>query len=394
MLEVLFYILIAIIVYAYLLYGPLLYVIGLFKKSDEKVCSLPNEELPDVTLLIAAYNEKDFLHEKIKNSQKLNYPKDKLKQVWVTDGSDDGTPDIIKSNYSFISVLHENARNGKIGAINRAVPLVNTDIVVFCDANTYLSVNSIRDIVSLFVQNKKIGCVAGEKKIFQKQSDKASGAGEGIYWKYESFIKKMESRSGNTMGAAGELFAIRKELFEPVAKDAILDDFMISLKIAEKGYLVKYLPSAFAEETSSVSISEELKRKIRISSGGVQSALWLKHLLNPICNLELSFKFFSHKILRWLVVPYCFVIVFLLNPFLIKEWSESDMFFDLFMCQILFYLFSLFGYILQKVKIKLKLLFVPYYITVMNYAAIAGLFRYLKGNQSVNWSRAQRQIVN
>jgi cellulose synthase/poly-beta-1,6-N-acetylglucosamine synthase-like glycosyltransferase len=394
MLEVLFYLSIAIIVYAYVLYGPLLYVIGFLYNSNEELTLLSDEELPDVTLLVAAYNEKDFLHEKIKNSQALNYPKNKLKQIWVTDGSDDGTPDIIKSSYPFVKVLHEDVRNGKIGAINRAVPLVNTELVVFCDANTYLSADSIRDIVSLFVQNEKVGCVAGEKKIFLKRSDKASGAGEGIYWKYESFVKKMESRSGNTMGAAGELFAIRTKLFEPVAKTAILDDFMISLKIAEKGYYVKYLPSAFAEETSSISIHEELKRKIRISTGGVQSAIWLRYLLNPFNNIEISFKFFSHKILRWLIVPYCFILTFILNPFLIEEWNQTDFYFDLFLCQVLFYLISLLGFAIQQKHIKLKFLFVPYYITIMNYAAIAGLFRYFKGTQSVNWSRAQRQIVN
>ena len=394
-LELVFFVIVGIIAYSYILYGLVLYAVSRLVKSRKGgYPSVEEDKLPNITLFVAAYNEKDFCELKIRNSLSLDYPANKLTHLWVTDGSDDGTPDIIKQKFPQITLLHEDKRSGKIGAVNRGMLFVKTPIVIFCDANTYLNPESLREIVKYFVNDPKVGCVAGEKKIFTQEKDQASGAGEGIYWKYESFIKRTESKLGSTLGAAGELFAIRTELFEPVEKDTILDDFTISLRIAKRGYKIKYAPEAYAQESSSADVKEELKRKIRIASGGLQSTIRLAGLLNPFKHPEISFKFLSHKILRWFAVPLCFIAAFAINAVLITQETALNIYTGLFVCQSLFYALAILGFILEKKKIRLKILFVPYYILMMNYAAIAGTIRYMKGNQSVNWVRARRQVID
>ncbi|HSH19698.1 MAG TPA: glycosyltransferase, partial [Draconibacterium sp.] len=229
-LEILFWLFLFIIFYSYLGYGILLYIIikirrilGLSKKFDGT-----QDYEPEVTLFVAAYNEKDYVDEKVKNSFSLNYPKEKVKQVWVTDGSDDGTPDMLKK-YEGVEVYHLNERGGKIGAMNRGMQFVKTPIVIFSDGNTNLGTDSIQEIVNLF-KNPKVGCVSGEKRIYMKDADAAAGAGEGLYWKYESTLKKWDAELYSVVGAAGELFAIRTELWQEVEKDTLLDDFIISLR--------------------------------------------------------------------------------------------------------------------------------------------------------------------
>ncbi|MCX6267009.1 MAG: glycosyltransferase family 2 protein, partial [Bacteroidetes bacterium] len=300
--KIIFWILLFIVFYAYIGYGILLFILVKLKRmfGGNKEVSTAGYE-PDVTLFIAAYNEKDFVAEKVKNSLELDYPKAKLHMVWVTDGSDDGTPDVLRQ-YQGVEVYHLAQRSGKIGAMNRGMQFVKTPIVVFCDANTMLGKESIRRIVKLF-SNPKVGCVSGEKRIYNKDKDSAAGAGEGLYWKYESTLKKWDAELYSVVGAAGELFAIRTELYQEVERDTLLDDFIISLRVAQKGYTIQYDPEAYAIETASANVKEELKRKIRISAGGIQSVIRLHSLLNIFRYGTLSFQYISHRVLRWTLAP-------------------------------------------------------------------------------------------
>ena len=261
--AIIFWILAGIVVYTYVGYGILLYALVKIRRIlhlNKKVVANQSYE-PAVTLFIAAYNEKDYVAAKMKNSMELDYPKDKLTILWVTDGSDDGTNQVL-TDYKEATVLHDPARNGKIGAMNRGMKLVETPIVIFSDANTMLGRESVRRIVRLF-SDEKVGCVSGEKRIQDKNSDTASGAGEGLYWKYESALKKWDAELYSVVGAAGELFAIRTELYQEVEKDTLLDDFVISLRVAQKGFTIQYDPEAYAIESASANVKEELKRKIR-----------------------------------------------------------------------------------------------------------------------------------
>jgi len=391
-LKILFWTLLFIVVYTYVGYGILLYLIIKIRrilKIGKKIEFDSNYE-PEVTLFIAAYNEKDYVEAKMKNSFELEYPKEKLKIVWVTDGSDDGTPDLL-NNYPNTTVHHLDERNGKIGAMNRGMTFVKTPIVIFSDANTMLGKESIRRIVNLFA-NEKVGCVSGEKRIINKESDVASGAGEGLYWKYESALKKWDAELYSVVGAAGELFAIRTALYRHVEQDTLLDDFVISLRVAQEGYTIQYDPDAYAIESASANVKEELKRKIRISAGGIQSIVRLRSLLNFFKYGTLSFQYISHRVLRWTLTPLCLIL--LIPVSLVLAYNEGILSFGLysilFWLQVIFYISALTGWFLENRQTRIKILFVPYYFFIMNLSVVLGFFRYIKKTQSVNWERAKR----
>jgi cellulose synthase/poly-beta-1,6-N-acetylglucosamine synthase-like glycosyltransferase len=391
-LKIIFWILLFIIVYTYVGYGILLYLIIKIRRvfNIGKKPILNSDYEPEVTLFIAAYNEKDYVDAKMKNSLELDYPKEKLNIIWITDGSDDGTPDLVRK-YPNTTVHHLDARNGKIGAMNRGMAFVKTPIVIFSDANTGLGKESIRRIVNLFA-TPKVGCVSGEKRIINKETDVASGAGEGLYWKYESTLKKWDAELYSVVGAAGELFAIRTELYRHVEPDTLLDDFIISLRVAQDGYTIQYDPDAYAIESASANVKEELKRKIRISAGGIQAIVRLSSLLNIFKYGTLSFQYISHRVLRWTLTPLCLLI---LIPLLsIIAYNEGIFSFGLysisFWLQSLFYVAALTGWFLENRETRIKILFVPYYFFIMNLSVVLGFFRYMKKSQSVNWERSKR----
>ncbi len=391
--KIIFWVLLFIVFYAYLGYGIFLFILVRIKRliAPDKKNYDPDYE-PEVTLFVAAYNEKDYVDSKVENSFGLEYPQEKVRQVWVTDGSDDGTPEILKK-YSDrgVEVYHEGKRGGKIGAMNRGMQFVKSPITIFSDGNTMLGKESIRRIVKLFA-NPKVGCVSGEKRIYSKEKDSAVGS-EGIYWKYESKLKKWDAELYSVVGAAGELFAIRTELFEPVEKDTLLDDFIISLRIAMRGRTIQYDPEAYAIESASANVKEELKRKVRIAAGGIQSIIRLKPLLNIFKYGLLSFQYISHRVLRWTLAPWSLPIIFLLNLWI--AWQAgftniTNLYVILFYAEVVFYFLALTGWYLENKRISNKIFFVPYYFFVMNYAVFAGIRRFFKGQQTVNWERAKR----
>ena len=394
LLKLLFWILLFTVFYTYIGYGILLYLIIKIRR----VLGIGKKEIidatfePEVTLFIAAYNEKDYVVAKMKNSLELEYPKEKLKIVWVTDGSNDGT-DKLLSKYSNTTVYHLDARNGKIGAMNRGMQFVKTPIVIFSDANTLLGKESVRRIVNQF-GDETVGCVSGEKRIINKESDVASGAGEGLYWKYESTLKKWDAELYSVVGAAGELFAIRTKLYQHVEKDTLLDDFVISLRVAQAGYTIQYDPEAYAIETASANVKEELKRKIRISAGGIQSIVRLRSLLNIFKFGTLSFQYISHRVLRWTITPLCLIL--LIPTLSILAYNDGILNFTLytsmFWLQLLFYIAALTGWFLENRSTRIKALFIPYYFFIMNLSVVLGFLRYLNKSQSVNWERAKRAI--
>ncbi len=361
-------------------------------KGHFKAPELPDDEnLPEVTFVVAAYNEKDWMHDKIENCLNFDYPKDKLKYLWVTDGSNDGTPDVIRA-YNFPEginnvVYHEDARRGKIAAVERIMAFVDTPLVIFTDANTHVNAMAIRNIVRHY-QDPKVGAVAGEKRIRMESADAANAAGEGIYWKYESALKRWDSELNSVVGAAGELFSLRTELFEAVPQDTLIEDFIMTLRIAQKGYKVVYEPEAFAVESSSASVKEELKRKIRIAAGGIQAIIRLSPLLNIFKYGMLSFQYVSHRVLRWTLAPLALPLLLISN--ILLAYYGSAFFQMVLVAQLSFYLAALVGYILEQRAIKFKAFFVPYYFCIMNYAVYRGFFRIVNGSQSVIWEKAKR----
>lgn len=387
--KILFWVSLFIVFYTYLGYGIVLF--GLLKlrtliKGKRKIYTNLNN-LPSVTLIVAAYNEESLIKEKIRNTLSLKYPKDKINYIFITDGSTDNTPGAVKL-FPEIRLMHSDERKGKIVAVHRAMKEVITEVAIFTDANTYLNENAIINIARHYA-DEKVGAVAGEKRVEVSDVSDAT-AGEGFYWKYESLLKKWDSELYSVVGAAGELFSIRTRLYQPVPSDTILDDFMISLLIAIKGYRIIYEPEAFASESSSANTFEELKRKIRISAGGIQSILRLKPLLNPFRFPVLSFQYISHRVLRWTITPFCMILTFLLSMYLAFT-SNAFVYKFLLAGQALFYLAALLGWLFERREIKIKALFVPFYFCLMNYAVLSGIKRFYFGKQSAAWEKAKRK---
>lgn len=390
-LKILFCITFCVVFYSYIGYALFLWIyLKLFSRKHKNVDKLPGTFEPHVTLVVAAFNEAGILDEKIRNCFELDYPEEKLSVIFIADGSSDGSDKVI-GRYDRIQLLYQPQREGKVAAINRAMHFVKTDFVVFCDANTSLNKEAIRMIVRHY-SDGTIGAVAGEKKVADKGGAGAASAGEGLYWRYESSLKKLDAAFYTVVGAAGELFSIRTALYEPVQTNVLLDDFIISLKICRRGYRVMYEPAAFASEAPSFSIKEEQKRKIRISAGGFQSVVMLKDLLNIFKYGKLSFQYISHRVLRWIVCPVMLPLIFISNAWLLF-YNAGILYRAIFIMQVLFYAAALAGGIFANRNIKIKALYVPYYFVFMNIALYIGFSRYLKNQQSVLWDKAVRKTT-
>jgi poly-beta-1,6-N-acetyl-D-glucosamine synthase len=388
--KVVFWFSIFVVFFTYVGYGMLLYVLIRIRRGIHGRRPVPRVEdshLPTLSLVVAAYNEEQIIEDKIRNTLSLSYPQEKLKLIFVTNGSSDRTPELVRG-YNSIQLIHSPERKGKIAAVHQAMKSVDTKIVVFTDANTFLNTNALK-LIARHYQDEKVGAVSGEKRVsIEEQSD--ATAGEGFYWKYESTLKKWDSELYSVVGAAGELFSVRRSLYEPVPADTILDDFMISMQIAQKGYRIVYEPDAYAVELSSENVGEELKRKVRIAAGGIQSIVRLTALLNPFAYPVLSFQYIGHRVLRWTITPFLLFVALITNVLLVAD--HAGWLYDLLLLgQLTFYGMALGGWLLERRKIKVKVLFIPYYFCIMNYAVLAGIKRYLSGKQSAAWDKSKRK---
>lgn len=353
-----------------------------FRRRHRKHRSI---RLQKFAVIFAAYKEDQVIQESVERILLQDYPADKLRLVWITDGSNDNTNERLKE-YPEVTVLYQPRRQGKTAALNRALPYVNTPYVIFTDANTMLNKGAIKEIIRQF-SDPRVGCVAGEKRV-EIQAEQGATAGEGIYWKYESALKRLDYRLYSAVGAAGELFAIRTSLFEQMPPDTLLDDFILSLRIAMRGYKIAYSKEAYALESASLNMREEEKRKVRISAGGLQSVWRLRGLLNIFRYGILSFQYISHRVLRWTLTP---VVLFALLPLnLLLACTGHTLYTVILALQLAFYLLGYLGYKMEKRNIRNKLLFIPYYFLFMNINVIRGYSYLAKHKGTGAWEKAKR----
>jgi biofilm PGA synthesis N-glycosyltransferase PgaC len=353
----------------------------------------PGLALPTVSFIVAAYNEKDCIREKVLNSLDQDYPPDKLEFIFIADGSTDETSEIT-AGYPRIRTLYQPERAGKSAAINRAVAAAKHEILIFSDANTILNKDAVQNIARHYY-DPTVGGVAGEKKVLaipdeagEKKGDEV-GDSEGLYWKYESFLKRQDSAFYSVVGAAGELFSVRASLYEPLPHSIILDDFVLSLSIAQKGYRILYEPDAYAMELPSFSIGDEQKRKIRIAAGGFQAIGLLTPLLAFWRYPKLSYLYISHRVLRWAVSPFCLILAFVSNIFLFTG-DPGPLYGLLLLAQIGFYGMAALAAFFPAIKNKNRLVKLSYYFVFMNTSVILGFFRFLRGKQAATWEKARR----
>lgn len=389
--KLVFWGLLALVFYTYLGYGIILYMVlkvkrMLYGKRPEP--QLPDDEAcPCVTLMICAYNEEEVISEKMENIRLLDYPKNKLTVMWVTDGSTDRSNDMLKE-YPEVQLVFSPERKGKAAAMQHGLKNNNNEYVIFTDANTMLNQNSIREIMREFIR-PDVGCVSGEKRVAARTEGQAAAEGEGIYWKYESKLKQWDSELYSTMGAAGELFAVRMKYYKPAPSNALLDDFMISMLILKDGHKIAYTSKAYAMEYGSANILEESKRKKRIAAGGLQSIWWLRSMLNPLRYPVVAFQFISHRVLRWSITPFAMLALIPMNALIVTQ-GGGPVYVLIGCLQVLFYLMAGAGYILNRIGKKNKLLYIPFYFLFMNFNVFEGLMYLRSHKSSGTWEKAQR----
>ena len=390
-LKILFWAMLLIVFYTYIGYGILLYIIirlkRFFRGKPREAVLPPDEELPDMTLLICAYNEEDVVAEKMKNTLAIDYPKDKFRIMWVTDGSNDHTNELLKA-YPEVDIVFSPERRGKSAALKHGLRELKTRYVAFTDANTMLNPCAMKEIARQFM-DPTVGCVSGEKRVMAKKDGDMAAEGEGLYWRYESTLKRWDSELYSTMGAAGELYAIDPTLVREVPDEALLDDFMMSMYVVEAGKRIAYAPDAYAQEYGSANIFEESKRKRRIAAGGLQSIWWLRRMLNPMRQPLVTFQYVSHRVLRWSVTPVAMIILLIVNGLL--SIMGAGLFYDIILIlQILFYTMALIGWLSSLYGHKNKILYTIYYFVFMNINVFRGMAYLRTHGKSGAWEKAKR----
>ena len=390
-LKILFWATLLIVFYTYIGYGILLYIIIRLKrllKGEPLQAAMPaDEDLPTMTLMICAYNEEEVVAEKMENTLALDYPKDKLRIMWVTDGSNDRTNELLKA-YPEVDIVFSPERKGKTAALKHGLRELKTRYVAFTDANTMINSDALREIARLF-SDPTIGCVSGEKRVAARKAGEMAAEGEGLYWKYESTLKRWDYELYSAMGAAGELYAIDPKLCRDVPDEALLDDFMMSMYVVQAGKRIAYTPDAFAREYGSANIFEESKRKRRIAAGGLQSIWWLRSMLNPFHQPLVTFQYVSHRVLRWSITPIAMVLLLLVNIALVAM-GAGTFYTVVLILQVLFYLMALAGWLLNRYGYKNKLLYTAYYFVFMNFNVFRGMSYLRTHGKSGAWEKAKR----
>ena len=389
--KIVFWIALFIVFYTYIGYGILLYIIirlkRLFVGSPHEAVLPADEELPTMTLMICAYNEEDIVKEKMANTLALDYPKDKFRIMWVTDGSNDHTNELLAA-YPEVDIVFSPERRGKTAALKHGLRELKTRYVAFTDANTMINTGALREIARLF-SDPTVGCVSGEKRVAARKAGEMASEGEGLYWRYESTLKRWDSELYSAMGAAGELYAIDPQLCREVPDEALLDDFMLSMYVVQAGKRIAYTSDAYAREYGSANIYEESKRKRRIAAGGLQSIWWLRSMLNPLRQPLVTFQYVSHRVLRWSITPVAMVLLLIVNIALVAM-GAGTFYTVMLILQTLFYLMALAGWLTNRFGYKNKLLYTAYYFVFMNFNVFRGMAYLRSHGKSGAWEKAKR----
>jgi len=369
-------------VYAYVGYALCVAALARFRPRPAR----PADGEPLVSLVIPAHNEAAWMATKLDNTLLLDYPPDKLDILVVSDGSDDGTERLAEA-YATLGVrtIVQPVRAGKEAAMHVAAKHARGGILVFTDANAMLNREALRRIVRWFA-DPEVGCVAGEKRVGALAGE-SPAAGEGAYWRYESWLKRLDSVAGSAMGATGELLAIRRELVVPKETDNIIEDFVLSMRAVIAGYRIVYEPDAVATEEAPAATTDVFERRARIAAGAFQAMWRLRPMLDPRRGV-VWWQYVSHRVLRWAVVPFCLPVLLVLNAILLPA---GPLYQAAFVIQAAFYGAALTGWALRRRAAgRLRVVLLPFFFSAANLAAIVGCARLATHRQTVLWKKARR----
>ena len=379
MLIAVFWVALFLVVYTYLIYPVLLWLLGAGRKMPEYA---PLSEWPTASLIIAAHNEEAVLRAKLENALATDYPAERLDIIVVSDASTDGT-DRIAAEFAERGVrLHrQEARGGKTEAQNAGVRLARGQFLAFSDANSMYAPSALKRLLAPFA-DERIGCVCGELQ-YANPDEQGAGKGEGLYWRYEQFLKRRESLLSSTLGANGAIYALRRELFVELRGD-IISDFVAPLHAWRRGFRIAYEPTAVATEYSSVRFGDEFHRRRRIVSRSLYG-LWTEvGVLNPFAHFFFAFQMFSHKLLRWLVPVWLLVVLAVNVPLAASEYYGL-----LLALQVAFYGLAALGLLLPERLGRYWLFYVPAYFTATNLGTLLGLLSFLTGRRHRVWQPAR-----
>ncbi len=386
-LEVVFWVCFLLVAHTYLLYPVFLFgassVVQVWRdwhylrsRQDRRQLSSDPVELPSVSLIIPAHNEEQHLPDKLANLRALDYPKDCLDIVFVSDGSTDATNVILgTAEGGNVQVLYLPARGGKSSALNQAVARARHDILVFSDAATLFAPEAVRRLVRHFA-DARVGVVCGA---LQFEASAESRQTEGLYWRYESMLRLMEARLGVTLTASGAIYAMRRECFVPLAADTIVEDLVLPINARKLGFQVLYDPEATATDFAASTVGGEFARRVRVATGSFRA---LGHLVGTPLDPVTSFAFFSHKLLRW-ILPFLLIGMLLSSAALLG----SPLYRSLFAAQLLFYAWGAVGFLFRRRIRGIRYALMAYYLLAIHLAYLVGFIRFLSGRGSVEWRR-------
>jgi cellulose synthase/poly-beta-1,6-N-acetylglucosamine synthase-like glycosyltransferase len=374
---------IALILWVYVGYPLFLLLITRWSMSAPVRCE-PIEPL--VTLIISAYNEGRIIRRKIANSLALDYPRERLEVLVVSDCSDDDTDAIVKEyENKGVKLIRMRKRGGKTGGLNFAVPPAAGDIIIFSDANALYHRQAVRHLVRNFA-DPAVGCVTGESRYEIDENAADSTASENLYWRYELALKKMETKIGSLVGGDGAIYAIRKKLFRPLRPED-LSDFVNPLQIVAQGYRNVYEPEAISFEGGAETFEKEFRRKVRIVNRAWRGLWRVRQVLNPFRFGFYTVQVISHKLLRWLI-PLFMAGAFLANLFLLNYGQIHRLFFVL---QMTFYVLAIIGWLQSHRPSISKFFYVPYYFCLVNYASLLGILSNYRGQKFTVWNTARER---
>lgn len=366
-----------LIIHSYVFYYFVLFLIPKRKSMTEN----KSDFRPSISILISAFNEEKVIRQRVENLLALDYPKEKMEILIGSDCSSDQTNSIVEE-YSGkgVELLAFTERRGKASVLNDLVSRAKNEILIFSDANTFYDKDVVKNFVRHF-SDKSIGGVCGYLQL-RASNENSGGKGESFYWEYENRIKELEGNIHTTFGATGAIYSIRKSLFKPLpTQKAIMDDFLIPMRVVELGFRIIYDKSVFAWEEATDSAMKEFQRKIRIGAANFNCLPDIIHLLNPKYGF-IAFGLFSHKIIRWFV-PF-FLIILFISSFILS--TTLQFYYYTFLIELVFLLFAFIGLLLDKIKLPFKLFTMPYYFLLANLGLFLGFFRFLFGTQKAAWN--------
>jgi cellulose synthase/poly-beta-1,6-N-acetylglucosamine synthase-like glycosyltransferase len=364
-----------LVAYSYVLYPVLLKFLSLFHPSHGPIEAPAN--LPPITVVLSAYNEEAVIEERLKNLLSVDYPADRVKILVGNDGSVDGTGSVLASISDHrLQVFDFSTNRGKASVLNDLLQQVETELVVFTDANTGFDEQALTRLVRHF-QDEKVGAVCGELRLEGQGHNQ-----DGLYWRYEQFLKQLEARLGGLLGANGAIYAIRSELFDSLAADTLVDDFTVVMKIALRGHKVVYDDTALAFEEVAPTEADEFKRRVRIGAGNYQAFTRLLAALNPAHGM-LTLTYISHKVLRWFT-PHLMIVGVLCAAVLALD---SALYLFLLIVVVGLVITTYVGVLAHSRFALLRLL--GFWLS-MNMALLSGFVLFVRGIRAGTWHSTDR----